>query len=217
MGTTITGDRRATVVPAGTADLVELPSGSAFELLADASAARGAVSVNRLILTSGADGAKPHYHERSDETFYVLGGAMEFMLEEELVTVGAGGLLVVPPMMPHAFGAARGARPISWSSSRPGWSASGTSGSFSASRRGWSRRTVCCRSRSAMTSTSPRTGSGAVPETALDACGNGFERNEMTTRESGSPAGAVGRRRRCRRDDRGWEACMRGLGRTSML
>ncbi|MFI5897022.1 cupin domain-containing protein [Actinoplanes sp. NPDC051513] len=102
------GNRLATVVPSGTADVVELPSGSAFELLADASAARGAVSVNRLILTSGADGANPHYHELSDETFYVLDGVMEFLLGEELVTVGAGGLLVVPPKLPHAFGAAPG-------------------------------------------------------------------------------------------------------------
>ncbi|MEW1584475.1 cupin domain-containing protein [Micromonospora vinacea] len=108
MSARFTPDAGATIVQPGTADVVELPSGSAFELLADASAARGAVSVNRLVLSEGADGAKPHYHALSDETFYVLGGAVAFLLGDEMVTVNAGGLLVVPPRMPHAFGAVPG-------------------------------------------------------------------------------------------------------------
>lgn len=102
------GDNPATVVPTGTAEIVALPGGSAFELLADATAARGSVSVNRLTLAAGADGAKPHHHELSDELFYVLDGTMEFLLGAELVTVAAGGMLVVPPNVVHAFGAAPG-------------------------------------------------------------------------------------------------------------
>jgi mannose-6-phosphate isomerase-like protein (cupin superfamily) len=108
MPPTTTGDGRATIVRSGTADVVELPSGSAFELFADASAARGAVSVTKLVLTAGADGAKPHYHTLSDELFYVLSGAMEFLLADDMVTVEADGLVVVPPKMPHAFGAVPG-------------------------------------------------------------------------------------------------------------
>jgi quercetin dioxygenase-like cupin family protein len=107
MSTTAT-DQRATIVHPGTAEPLEMPSGSAFELLADASAAGNAMSVSRLSLTEGADGAKPHYHALSNEMFYILGGTMEFLLADELITIGAGGLLVIPPKMPHAFGAAPG-------------------------------------------------------------------------------------------------------------
>ncbi|MFF4974834.1 cupin domain-containing protein [Streptomyces sp. NPDC001083] len=76
----------------------------AFELLADG----GAVSASRLTLTTGADGAPPHHHKLSHELFYVLGGTMLFRLGETLTTVGKGGLVVVPPGLPHVFGAAEG-------------------------------------------------------------------------------------------------------------
>jgi hypothetical protein len=54
------------------------------------------------------DGAKPHYHARSWELFYVLDGAMEFLLDDRPSTVAGGDLVLVPPGMPHAFGAAPG-------------------------------------------------------------------------------------------------------------
>ena len=57
---------------------------------------------------SGADGAPPNHHERSHELFYVLGGTMLFRLGDTLTTVRAGGLVVVPPGLPHVFGAADG-------------------------------------------------------------------------------------------------------------
>ena len=96
----------ATVVAAEAAELVEMPSGPAFQLLADASATEGALGANRLSLTTGADGAEPHYHALSAELFYVLDGAAEFLLKDQMITVVTGGLVVVPPRMPHAFGAA---------------------------------------------------------------------------------------------------------------
>lgn len=99
----------ALVVPADEAEVVGLAGGSAFRLLADGGATDGALGVNRLCLETGADGARPHYHARSCEMFYVLDGMASFLLGERLVTVDGGGLVVVPPGLPHAFGAAPGA------------------------------------------------------------------------------------------------------------
>ncbi|AWT47217.1 MULTISPECIES: cupin domain-containing protein [Streptomyces] len=96
----------ALVVPLHDAEVVPLAGAGAFRLLADGTAADGALGVNRLSLETGADGARPHYHARSSEMFYVLGGTACFLLGERLVTVDAGGLVVVPPGLPHAFGAA---------------------------------------------------------------------------------------------------------------
>ncbi|MFC9462984.1 cupin domain-containing protein [Streptomyces sp. NPDC056637] len=93
----------ALVVQPGEAGGASLSDG-AFELLADG----GAVSASRLTLKTGADGAPPHHHKLSHEAFYVLGGTMLFRLGDTLTTVGKGGLVVIPPGLPHVFGAADG-------------------------------------------------------------------------------------------------------------
>ncbi|MFC3964945.1 cupin domain-containing protein, partial [Nocardia jiangsuensis] len=54
----------------------------------------------------GADGAAPHYHTRSDELFYIADGELQLLAGDRIVTVGAGGSVLVPRHMPHAFGAA---------------------------------------------------------------------------------------------------------------
>ncbi|MFE0629244.1 cupin domain-containing protein [Streptomyces sp. NPDC058864] len=93
----------ALVVQPGEAAGASLTDG-AFELLADG----GAVSASRLTLAAGADGAPPHHHKLSHELFYLLDGTMLFRLGDTLTTVGKGGLVVVPPGLPHVFGAAEG-------------------------------------------------------------------------------------------------------------
>jgi mannose-6-phosphate isomerase-like protein (cupin superfamily) len=93
----------ALVVQPGEAAGASLTDG-AFELLADG----GPVSASRLTLTTGADGAPPHHHKLSHELFYVLDGTMIFRLGDTLATVGKGGLVVIPPGLPHVFGAAKG-------------------------------------------------------------------------------------------------------------
>ncbi|MFI9330313.1 cupin domain-containing protein [Kitasatospora sp. NPDC052868] len=105
------GPGEAAVVRAAGAELVALAAGSAFHLLVDGGGGEGdgsAFGANRLTLTEGADGARPHYHALSSELFYVLGGVAEFLLGDRLTTATTGDLLVVPPGLPHAFGAARG-------------------------------------------------------------------------------------------------------------
>ncbi|BAW07555.1 cupin domain-containing protein [Nocardia seriolae] len=75
-------------------------------LLIDSNEAGGSVSTVEVTMARGADGATPHYHTLSDELFYVADGELQVMAGEKIVTVGAGGTIVVPKFMPHAFGAA---------------------------------------------------------------------------------------------------------------
>ncbi|GAA2206521.1 cupin domain-containing protein [Nonomuraea monospora] len=90
------------------AEHVALPGGGGFHLLADGESTGGALGANRLVLGEGADGARPHYHALSTELFYVLDGTAEFLLDGHLTEVGRGGLVTIPPGLPHAFGAAPG-------------------------------------------------------------------------------------------------------------
>ncbi|MFI9404772.1 cupin domain-containing protein [Nocardia sp. NPDC052316] len=74
-------------------------------LLLDASDTDGTLSTLEVTMRPGADGASPHYHTRSDELFYVADGELQLLAGDRIVTVGAGGSIVVPKFMPHAFGA----------------------------------------------------------------------------------------------------------------
>lgn len=115
------------------AEHVALPGGAGIRLLTDATDTGGAVGANLLKLAAGSDGAGPHHHTRSTEVFYVVAGTAWFRLfgadgtdgadgghgghgadgghgpgGDRVETVGAGGLVVVPPDTVHAFGAAPG-------------------------------------------------------------------------------------------------------------
>ncbi|WP_405863561.1 cupin domain-containing protein [Streptomyces sp. NBC_01515] len=78
------------------------------KLLADSSATGGALSTQRVTLSGGADGAKPHWHDNSAEMFFLLDGAAQILSGDQVVTAGPGDLIVVPPGLPHAFAAAPG-------------------------------------------------------------------------------------------------------------
>jgi quercetin dioxygenase-like cupin family protein len=77
-------------------------------LLADATATGGALSVVRVTLADGADGAQPHQHRLGTELFYLLSGGAQVLVGDRLVQAGEGDLLVVPPGLPHAFAALPG-------------------------------------------------------------------------------------------------------------
>lgn len=74
-------------------------------LLADSSSTGGALSSHRVRLGPGADGARPHRHNRSSELFFIIDGTLEALVGTQVLTAEAGDLLVVPPTLPHAFGA----------------------------------------------------------------------------------------------------------------
>jgi mannose-6-phosphate isomerase-like protein (cupin superfamily) len=44
-----------------------------------------------------------HVHERLEETWYLLDGELEFRIQGETFTAGAGATVFVPPHVPHAF------------------------------------------------------------------------------------------------------------------
>jgi mannose-6-phosphate isomerase-like protein (cupin superfamily) len=79
-------------------------------LLVDSSATGGALSTVRVSLEKGADGARPHRHDRSAEMFYVLNGAVRVLSGSEIVEAEQGDVIVVPPRMPHAFSTQRGTK-----------------------------------------------------------------------------------------------------------
>ncbi|SPL88842.1 unnamed protein product [[Actinomadura] parvosata subsp. kistnae] len=77
-------------------------------LLLDSSDTGGALSTIRMTLAEGADGAVPHHHAASTELFYILAGKARVLAGEQIVTLEAGDVAAVPPLMPHAFAAAPG-------------------------------------------------------------------------------------------------------------
>ena len=82
--------------------------GCVITLLADAGATGGALTANRSTFRTGADGAPPHVHDHMTELFYVLDGALQVLVGDEVIVLEAGDLLAVPPGTPHAFAAAPG-------------------------------------------------------------------------------------------------------------
>ncbi|WP_231706605.1 MULTISPECIES: cupin domain-containing protein [Tsukamurella] len=89
-------------------EIVGGEDGPQVALFVDAAATGGAVSVQRVHLPAGADGASPHFHTRSTEVFHILDGALEMLIGDELRVVAAGGLAVIPPDTVHAFAAHAG-------------------------------------------------------------------------------------------------------------
>lgn len=89
------------------ADAEVLPA-AGITLLADAEGTGGVLTSNRSFMAEGTDGAPPHFHSGAAELFYVLDGALDVLLGEEVLTVVKDDLLVVPAGMPHAFAPAKG-------------------------------------------------------------------------------------------------------------
>jgi mannose-6-phosphate isomerase-like protein (cupin superfamily) len=77
-------------------------------LLADAADTNGALSVVRVTLADGVDGATPHHHAHSAELFFMLSGQAQVLVGDHVLDAREGDLVVVPDHLPHAFGAAAG-------------------------------------------------------------------------------------------------------------
>lgn len=83
------------------------PNGT-ITLLADPEHTAGLLTSNRSLLRAGSIGAPPHLHVSSAEVLHVLDGALDVLLDEQVTTLTAGDLLVVPPGTTHAFAPAAG-------------------------------------------------------------------------------------------------------------
>jgi mannose-6-phosphate isomerase-like protein (cupin superfamily) len=103
-----TPDTRLVLVRAADAEVLSGDPGGLITLLAESSATGGALNSHRSTFRDGYDGAPPHYHERSAELFFVIGGSLQVLLDEQVTILREGDFLVVPPGVPHAFAAAPG-------------------------------------------------------------------------------------------------------------
>ncbi|MET8429340.1 cupin domain-containing protein [Nocardia sp. NPDC004860] len=102
MTTTPCGADRALFIRAGEAE--QLP-GLGVHLYADHDMTGGKLSANRAVLPAGTDGPPPHFHTTSAELFFLLGGTLRVLAGEEILTMGEGDFLLVPPAMVHAWAA----------------------------------------------------------------------------------------------------------------
>ncbi|MCC8244683.1 cupin domain-containing protein [Saccharothrix luteola] len=93
------------LVRADQAEKLDADPAAVVTLLADLDG----LTSNRSTFRDGADGAPPHFHTRASELFFVLDGTLQVLLDQDVVTLERGDFLVVPPRVPHAFGALKGA------------------------------------------------------------------------------------------------------------
>ncbi|MEU4211771.1 cupin domain-containing protein [Streptomyces sp. NPDC026206] len=96
------------VVRAADAEITRPGAELSIQLLVDSSASGGALSSMRVTLGKGANGARPHHHDRSAEMFYVLDGTAQLLADDRIVTAEQGDMVIVPPGQQHAFAAAPG-------------------------------------------------------------------------------------------------------------
>jgi mannose-6-phosphate isomerase-like protein (cupin superfamily) len=90
------------LVRAGDAEKLHLPN-NLTTLFAEGDATGGAFSVIRATLAAGADGARPHHHAKASEMFFIIGGSVDILVGEGVVTAYAGDFAVVTPGAMHAF------------------------------------------------------------------------------------------------------------------
>lgn len=95
----------APLVRSGDREIVSTAAGNMTGLVMDSDATGGAVSVLSIYLPMGADGAAPHFHTRSTELFYLVSGRLEVLAGDRIEVLEQGDTLLVPQLMPHAFGA----------------------------------------------------------------------------------------------------------------
>ncbi|MEU1408232.1 cupin domain-containing protein [Streptomyces sp. NPDC005728] len=100
---TFTSAAKPVLVRTDEAETLQDGATSLITLLADANATGGALTANRATLQKGSPGAPAHFHTRATEMFYVLNGSMRILLDDQVLTLGQGDFLTVPPTVPHAF------------------------------------------------------------------------------------------------------------------
>ncbi|WP_329083925.1 MULTISPECIES: cupin domain-containing protein [unclassified Streptosporangium] len=96
------------LVHAANAESLQDGATSLITLLADAGATGGALTANKASFRKGSPGAPAHFHTKATEMFFVLDGTMRILVDDEILTLGKGDFLTVPPTVPHAFAPAPG-------------------------------------------------------------------------------------------------------------
>lgn len=107
-GTTTPEPTRPLLVRSADAESLRDGPTSLITLLADAGDTGGALTANKATFQAGSPGAPAHFHTRATEMFHVLSGTMRILVDDAVLTLGAGDFLTVPPTVPHAFAPAPG-------------------------------------------------------------------------------------------------------------
>lgn len=81
---------------------------SVITLLADSDDTADGFTSYRSRFTKGGAGAPAHFHTRATELFFVIGGALQVLVGDDVTILNEGDFLAVPPHTPHAFTAAPG-------------------------------------------------------------------------------------------------------------
>ena len=112
MNTTSQADSTTTstplVVRAADAERVQDGPTSELVLLADGEHTEGGLTINRALLEVGSPGAPVHRHLSTTECLYVIDGALDVLVDDEVHTLTAGDLAVLTPGTAHAFAPAPG-------------------------------------------------------------------------------------------------------------
>lgn len=95
----------AAVIRAAKAEVLDCGLGR-IQLLAEPTTTNQCPHVHRTRLAKGTTATGPHHHLVATEVFFVLDGTLEMLLGDELVAAQRGDLVVVPPGVVHAYGAA---------------------------------------------------------------------------------------------------------------
>jgi quercetin dioxygenase-like cupin family protein len=107
-----TTDPSVTTVPwiqrASDAERVQDGPTSSIVLLADAEHTGGRATINRAVLEVGSPGAPAHRHLSTTEAIFVISGSLDVLVDEEVHTLDAGDLVVLPPGTAHAFAPTQG-------------------------------------------------------------------------------------------------------------
>ncbi|MFI0815274.1 cupin domain-containing protein [Streptomyces sp. NPDC021098] len=79
---------------------------SVMTLLGETQGPGGGFTSYRSTFAKGAVGAPAHFHTKATELFFVIDGALQVLIGEEITVLKEGDFLAVPPHTPHAFAAA---------------------------------------------------------------------------------------------------------------
>lgn len=88
---------------AETGDRFEMPDGSVYEVTAAAADSRGEFVGMDFTLPPGSVAPPPHLHPLPEESFEVIEGALDLMVDGEWKTLRAGESASVPPDTLHTF------------------------------------------------------------------------------------------------------------------
>lgn len=95
----------AAIIRAAEAEVLDSALGE-IHLLAEPATTRQCPHVHRTKLVKGTTATGPHHHLVATELFFVLEGKLQVLLDGEIVTAERGDLIVIPPPIVHAYGAA---------------------------------------------------------------------------------------------------------------